>query len=149
MQLEVWQKRQKMAEEGTRLVCQALARLEAHREPSLHVLCKLVRTMEARNLSEVTREVIHESISADEQRAWMTWWGRQPAKDVQRMQQYALAQRALLTEFARAGYRPTRDYPYVAVQTRGVRCMAVPVARLESESGRPKARQARTYLKTL
>lgn len=110
MQLDVWQKRRAAADDGIALVRAAIANLDLHRELSIDDLCNLARRMEMSTLQQTTREVINETISPDEERAWMTWWANRPREEVEVMQQYAAAQRALLEQFAAlqaAGASPT------------------------------------------
>lgn len=78
----------------------AIANLDLHQELSIDDLCNLARRIEMTTRLETTREVINESISPDEERAWMTWWAKRPREDIEVMQQYAAAQRALLEQFA-------------------------------------------------
>jgi len=93
MQLDVWQKRRAAADDGIALVRAAIANLDLHQELSIDDLCKLARRMEMSTLQQTTREVINETISPDEERAWMTWWANRPREEVEVMQQYAAAQR--------------------------------------------------------
>ncbi|HEX5462584.1 MAG TPA: MerR family transcriptional regulator [Steroidobacteraceae bacterium] len=101
MQLAVWQKRRAATDEGAALVRAALANLDIRRDLPIDDLCKLARKMEMTHLREATREAINETVSAEEERAWLTWWSRRPAEETEQMQQYALSQRSVLAELAR------------------------------------------------
>jgi hypothetical protein len=101
MQLDVWQKRRAATDEGIALVRAALANLSVHHDLSLDELCNLARRMEMTNVREVTREAINETVSAEEERAWLTWWSKRPAEETEQMQQYALLQRSVLAELAK------------------------------------------------
>src|SRR5262249_3307922 len=83
------------------LVRVAIARLDSHERISILELCELARSMDMGNLQQTTREVINETIGAEEERAWMTWWAKRPQQEVTSMHQYAASQRAVLTELAR------------------------------------------------
>lgn len=110
IQLQVWQKRRAAAEEGIALVRAAITGLDLQQELSINDLCNLTRRMQMSTLQQTTREVINETVSPDEERAWMTWWASRPREEVEVMRQYAAAQRALLEQFAAlqaAGASPT------------------------------------------
>ena len=101
VQQEVLQKRRTSADEGLRLLRAALASLDVRQNLSIEDLCQLARSMDMGNAQQLTREVINESIGAEEERAWMTWWAKRPEGQAQSMQQHALAQRAVLAELAK------------------------------------------------
>jgi MerR family transcriptional regulator, thiopeptide resistance regulator len=101
VQREVLQKRRTSADQGLKLVRAALASLDVRENLSIEDLCQLARSMDMGNTQQLTREVINESIGAEEERAWMTWWAKRPEDQVQSMQQYSLAQRAVLAELAK------------------------------------------------
>lgn len=66
------------------------------------------------------REVINNTISAEEEREWMIWWSRRPQADSETMQQYSAAQRVVMSEFAKlraAGASPaSEDAQHLLVQ---------------------------------
>jgi MerR family transcriptional regulator, thiopeptide resistance regulator len=101
VQQELLQKRRAAADEGLKLVRAALASLDVRENLAIEDLCQLARSMDMGNAQQLTREVINESIGAEEERAWMTWWAKRPEGEAQSMQQYALAQRALIAELAK------------------------------------------------
>lgn len=110
MQLDVWQKRRAASDQGMALVRAAMANLDLHQELSIDDLCNLAKRMEMSTLQQTTREVINETISPDEERAWMTWWANRPREETELVRRYAAAQRALLEQFAAlqaAGASPT------------------------------------------
>ena len=112
LQTEVWQKRKVRSEEGLKLVRAALMSLDARDRLSIEDLCSLARSMDMTNLRQQTREAINQAITAEEERAWTTWWTQQPESTVQAMQDYAAEQRAILGEVAKlqaAGADPTSE----------------------------------------
>lgn len=101
VQQQVLHKRRTSADEGLKLVRAALASLAVRENLSIEDLCQLARSMDMGNAQQLTREVINESIGAEEERAWMTWWSKRPEGEAQSMQQHSLAARALLAELAK------------------------------------------------
>jgi MerR family transcriptional regulator, thiopeptide resistance regulator len=95
MQLGMWRARQVSAEQGLGLVHAALARLESRQQLSVQELCDLARGMDMSNRMVVTRELINESITAEEERAYMTWWAARPPAEAVAMRDYSAALRGL------------------------------------------------------
>jgi Lon protease-like protein/DNA-binding transcriptional MerR regulator len=83
IQIEAWQARHAAAEQALRLLEAARSRLSAA-EPTLEELCGLVRTLglnagdDMSNPGVLYRRLINESLSAEEERAWNTWWAGHP-----------------------------------------------------------------------
>jgi MerR family transcriptional regulator, thiopeptide resistance regulator len=96
LQVDVWQKRRVRAEEGLELVTTALRNLDGRERLPIEELCNLARSMDMNDIKQITREVINESITPEEERAWATWWANRPRHETQEMQDYATEQRTLL-----------------------------------------------------
>jgi DNA-binding transcriptional MerR regulator len=94
MQLRACNARKDAADKAVSLVQTALATIESGRQLSLEELCNLTRSMEMSNQHTITRELINEQITPDEERAYMTWMAARPA-DVKAMQEYGAAMRVL------------------------------------------------------
>ena len=95
MQLRACNARKDAADKAVRLVQTALATIESGRHLSLDELCNLTRSMEMGNQHAITRELINEQITPDEERAYMTWMTARPAEEVKAMQEYGAATRVL------------------------------------------------------
>jgi MerR family transcriptional regulator, thiopeptide resistance regulator len=101
MQLGVWQRRRLSADEGVALVRAAIAGVDTREHLSLDDLCGLAKRMDMQNLRETRRRVMNEQVSAEEERAWATWWSQRPEPWVKAMREYSLAQAAVWSELRR------------------------------------------------
>jgi hypothetical protein len=77
------------------LVQAALARIDSRQQPSVEELFDPARGMDMSNHRAITRELINESITADEERAYMTWWAARPPDEAVGMRDYSAALRGL------------------------------------------------------
>lgn len=80
-----WQAKRDMAERALTLVEAARSRLRAQETLSLEELCELLKRLEANRsidvndaAAELTRKLINEMITPDEERAWRNWWAEHP-----------------------------------------------------------------------
>ena len=114
MQLRVCRARRDEAQESLARVQTALVTIESGKTLTLEELCDLTRSMEMGNHREIVRELINEQITPEEERAYMTWAAARPAEEVQAMQEYSTAVRALfhsLQQLREQGSKP--DAPEV------------------------------------
>lgn len=95
LQLEAWRTRRAAAERGLGLVQTALARIESGHRLSVEELCNLARSMDMNNQPAITRELINDAITPDEERAYMTWWAGRPPDEAIAMREYGAAMREL------------------------------------------------------
>jgi DNA-binding transcriptional MerR regulator len=84
-----WQAKRDMAQRALTLVEAARKRLRAQQALTLEELCELVKRLEANRSGDmkdaaiVTRELINEMITPEEERAWITWWAQHPEDKAQ------------------------------------------------------------------
>jgi len=95
LQLEAWKTRKAAAERGLGLVQTALARIESGHRLSVEELCNLTRSMDMNNQQAITRELINDAITPDEERAYMTWWAGRPPNEALAMREYGAAMREI------------------------------------------------------
>jgi DNA-binding transcriptional MerR regulator len=89
LQLQVWASRKAAAEKGLKLVQAALSRIEARNRLSIEELCDLARSMDMSNQQEtITRSMINEAITPDEERAYLTWWAARSPGEAIAMREY-------------------------------------------------------------
>lgn len=80
-----WQAKRDMAERALTLVDAARSRLRAQETLSLEELCELLRRLEANRgmdmndaAAALTRRLINEMLTPEEERAWSNWWAEHP-----------------------------------------------------------------------
>jgi DNA-binding transcriptional MerR regulator len=78
MQLKTWSARQLAARHAISAIHAALGRLRADTPLSLDELCELLRNSDMSNLQTITRELINQHITPEQERAWMTYWAERP-----------------------------------------------------------------------
>lgn len=78
MQLKVWSARQLAAQHAITGIHAALVRLTSESPLSIDELCNLLRNTDMSNLQTITRELINEHITPEQERAWMTYWSQRP-----------------------------------------------------------------------
>jgi DNA-binding transcriptional MerR regulator len=78
MQLKVWSARQLAAHHAVSGIYRALARLRSDTPLSVDELCELLRNSDMSNLQAITRELINQHITPEQERAWMTYWSQRP-----------------------------------------------------------------------
>jgi len=100
---EQWKAKRETAERALSLVAVAQERLRTHQTLSIDELCDLIKGLEKRrsptmsSQSAVTRELINKHTTADEERAWHTWWAAHP-EDVAENKSFVEDQNALFRE---------------------------------------------------
>lgn len=95
MQLRVCRARRDEADKALQLVQAALASIESGRPLTLDELCKLTRSMEMSSQQAIARELINETITPDEERAYTTWMAARRPEEVKAMQEYGAAVHAV------------------------------------------------------
>ena len=79
-----WQAKREMAERALTLVEAARERLRAQGALSLEELCQLIKRLEANrsidmhDAAGLTRKLINEMVTPEEERAWTNWWVEHP-----------------------------------------------------------------------
>jgi|SRR5690349_5984150 len=113
MQLKVWAARKLAADRVIEQIHAALARLQARTPLSIDQLCELLRNAEMSNLQAITRELINQHITPEQERDWLTYWAQRP-EGAAHGQALAAAARPVMEGFLRlmrAGAAP--DSPEV------------------------------------
>lgn len=98
MQLKVWSARQVAAEHAIAALHAALGRLQSATPLSIDELCELLRNADMSNLQAITRELINEHITPEQERAWMTYWAYRPHEAAERHARFA-ASKVIAEEF--------------------------------------------------
>ncbi len=92
MQLTACRARRDGAQQALELVQAALATIESGRTLTLEELCNLTRSsMEMGNHQALTRELINEQITPQEERAYMSWVAARAPAEIKAMQDYGAA----------------------------------------------------------
>lgn len=78
MQLKVWAARKLAADRVIGQIRAALASLQASHPLSIDELCELLRNAEMSNLRAITRELINQHITPEQERDWLTYWAQRP-----------------------------------------------------------------------
>lgn len=113
MQLKVWAARRMAADRVIEQIHAASARLRTRALLSIDELCELLRNSEMTNLQAITRELINQHITPEQERDWLTYWAQRPA-DAATGQALTAAARPMMEELLRlmrAGAAP--DSPEV------------------------------------
>jgi MerR family transcriptional regulator, thiopeptide resistance regulator len=84
MHAQSWSEKRAAADRALALVAAARARLRTRQELSIDELCDLIKRIEANRSADmnsprtVTRALINEHTTPEEERAWTTWWAEHP-----------------------------------------------------------------------
>lgn len=100
MQLKVWAARKLAADRVIEQIHAALTRLQARTPLSIDELCELLRNAEMSNLQAITRELINQHITPEQERDWLTYWAQRPA-DAAQGQALTVAVRPMMEGFLR------------------------------------------------
>ncbi|MEA3179324.1 MAG: MerR family transcriptional regulator, thiopeptide resistance regulator [Gammaproteobacteria bacterium] len=95
MQLDALRTRKAAAERGLALVQTALARIQSGHRLPVEELCNLARAIDMSDHQRMTRELINQSITPDEERASMNWWASRPPEQGAAMRDYGAAVRVI------------------------------------------------------
>jgi MerR family transcriptional regulator, thiopeptide resistance regulator len=97
---ESWRAKRHAAERALNLVHAALERLRSKQSPSIAELCELIkelenhRSVDMESNASLTRQLINENTTPEEERAWITWCAEHP-EDVLAIQGFAKDNQAL------------------------------------------------------
>lgn len=81
---ESWRGKLATAERALKQVHAVLERLRTRQSPSIAELCELIkglennRSVDMTSAASLTRQLINENTTAEEERAWHTWWAEHP-----------------------------------------------------------------------
>ena len=78
MQLKVWAARRLAADRVIEQIHSAAARLRSRAPLTVDELCELLRKTEMTNLQAITRELINQHITPEQERLWLTYWAQRP-----------------------------------------------------------------------
>ena len=82
LQLKSWASRKVAAERAIALIQSAQVRLRANSELSIDELCQLLRSTEMTDLQAITRELINQHITPEQEREWLTYWAQRKPEEV-------------------------------------------------------------------
>jgi len=108
MQLKVWAARRMAADRVIEKIHAATARLQSPTPLTVDELCELLRKTEMTNLQAITRELINQHITPEQERDWLTYWSHRP-DDAAIGQAFSTAARPMMEGFLRlmrAGVAP-------------------------------------------
>lgn len=80
MQLKVWASRRLAAERAMAQISAALGRLHSRASLSIDELCELLRNADMSNLQALTRELINQYVTPEQEREWLTYWAQRPTE---------------------------------------------------------------------
>ena len=86
MQMQDWRARQGAAEHALGLIQRALRQLQSRAQLSIDELCELLRSSDVNNLQALTRDMINQHITPQQEREWMTYWAHRSKKEVSQSQ---------------------------------------------------------------
>jgi len=78
MQLKVWAARRLAADRVIQQIHGAVARLQSRAPLTIDELCELLRNTEMTNLQAITRDLINQHITPEQERDWLTYWAQRP-----------------------------------------------------------------------
>ncbi|HKU91491.1 MAG TPA: MerR family transcriptional regulator [Steroidobacteraceae bacterium] len=100
MQLKVWAARRLAADRVIEQIHGAITRMRSRASLSVDELCELLRNTEMSNLQAITRELINQHITPEQERDWLTYWAQRPA-DAATGQALQAAARPMMEGFLR------------------------------------------------
>jgi MerR family transcriptional regulator, thiopeptide resistance regulator len=112
IQSEVWRERHAAAVRALALLTTVENRLRSNQTPSMDELCELVKGLEEsgspdmQNTHALIREVMNETMSAEEERLLNTWWAQHPG-DLAQAREHRASMRPLLEAANRLGEHQT------------------------------------------
>ena len=98
-----WGEKRAAADRALALVAAAQVRLRAQQELSIDELCDLIkrietnRSVDMKSPEVLTRTLINEHTTPEEERAWMTWWAEHP-EDTTKSRGYIEERKALMEQ---------------------------------------------------
>ena len=109
MQLDEWRARRAAAEKAMVIVEAALVRVSARETLSIEELCQLIRSIEMSNVQQVTRTLINEALTPEEEREWSTYYAALSPQETALHREHFEASRTITQELLRlmnAGAEP-------------------------------------------
>jgi DNA-binding transcriptional MerR regulator len=106
VQAESWKEKRAAAERALTLVEAASERLRAQQTLSIDELCNLIKRLETnrsvamKSSTALTRELINEHTTPEEERIWMTWWAEHP-DDLTESQAFGKENEVVMTQAER------------------------------------------------
>jgi DNA-binding transcriptional MerR regulator len=98
LQLKVWASRKLAADQAIGQIHFALARLRSHARLTLDELCELLRNSDMTDMQTLTRELINQHITPEQEREWLGYWAQRPTEAAASRELQAGA-RAITQEF--------------------------------------------------
>jgi DNA-binding transcriptional MerR regulator len=80
MQLKVWSARELAARQVISAILTASVRLQSDSPLTVDELCQLLRNSDMSNLQTISRELIDELVTPEQERAWISYWAERPAE---------------------------------------------------------------------
>jgi DNA-binding transcriptional MerR regulator len=112
MQLGEWRARKVAADKAIGVVQAALVRVSARQALSIEDLCELIRSIEMSDVHRVTRALLNEALTPEEERAWSTYYAALPAEEMALHREHAEMSRIITRELLglmNAGADPGSD----------------------------------------
>ena len=100
MQVDSLRNRRNVAEKALSAVEAALARVVSKQSLSIDELCVLVASIEASESQKKNREIINQLLTAEEERAWLTWYYETQQRRGESGRRFYEAYHALTQQFA-------------------------------------------------
>ena len=101
MQLDEWRSRRAAAEKAIRVVESALARVSAKETLSIEELCQLIRSIDMPDTHKVTRALLNEALTPEEERAWSTYYANLPPEEMALHREHNDGSRVISAELVR------------------------------------------------
>ena len=101
MQLDEWRTRKAVAEKAIDVVRAALTRVSAREALSIEDLCQLIRSIEMSNVQQVTRTLINEALTPEEERAWTTYYSTLSPEEMALNREHLETSRTITHELVR------------------------------------------------
>jgi len=78
MQIKVWASRKLAADRAIGQIRSALAHMATRAPLSIDELCELLRSSDMSNVQTITRELINQYITPEQEREWLSYWAQRP-----------------------------------------------------------------------
>ena len=123
MQIKVWASRKLAADRAIGQIRSALAHMATRAPLSIDELCELLRSSDMSNVQTITRELINQYSTPEQEREWLSYWAQRPEEAADSQARFR-EWRAIAQEFLavmRNGALPSRSS---SVFARPSRCCA-------------------------
>ncbi len=101
MQLDEWRARRVAAEKAIDIVQAALMRVSARETLSIEELCQLIRSIEMPDIRQVTRALLNEALTPEEERQWSTYYANLSPEEMALNREHADTSRVITRELLR------------------------------------------------